>query len=688
MIRLYNCIQSEHYFPLVALAGLICVFGSWISINLFDRCLRSRSSIFDWITISGLAGGTTIWSTHFIAMLAYSQQLATTFAATTNVLSLLAAIFTTMAGIAVARQDQRFWFPEIGGAIIGLGGCLMHFIGMQAYDPAGLVYFDADFTRISAVIGVLMGGLALSALVRMPSTISKRLGVCLLVLCIIGLHFVAMAGVTITPYAVAGSEGIPRDILAVGVFVVSCLVIGVGSFANSIDQRNKLSANDRVDFASHHDPLTGLPNRTGFEEKIREITEAAQLRGQKVAIHKINISSLHEINEVIGSDGGDELLVEVSRRLKATIAPNAVLARLSGTRFVAVTECNDVRQAEAASTAISESLASVVKIKDRTIKLRFRMGVVMFPRDGDNQGLLMANANIALERARRLPGNGVSFYDEATDYLLHRRRTLSQDMQSAVELGQFELYFQPQCDLATMEIVGFEGLLRWHHPALGFVPPSEFIPIAEETGLIVPIGHWVLQEGCRIASSWPKTLKVALNLSPVQLRSPDISAMIIDAIGSSGLEAARLELEITESTLIESPEHTLSELHSLQGFGISIALDDFGSGYSSLGTLSSFAFDKIKLDKSFLNWKQPTVQAEAIVGALLKIGQKLGMTILAEGVETEEQLEFLKAEGCDHVQGYLIGKPMPADKISGWMSEFVARQPVRSVSPGLIQASN
>jgi diguanylate cyclase (GGDEF)-like protein len=457
--------------------------------------------------------------------------------------------------------------------------------------------------------------------------------------------------------------------------------------ARGIIGRAREDASHQVDFASRHDPLTGLPNRTAFEERIGEIIETARLDGRKVAIYKVNIASLHEINEVVGGVGGDELLVEVSRRLKETVASTAFLARLSGTRFAAVTECGDELEAQAISKAIFESLASSVQIKHRTIKLRFRMGVVMFPDDGNNQGLLMANANIALERARRFSGNGVCFYDEATDQRIHRRRMLSQDMQRALELGQFELYFQPQCDLAAMEIVGFEGLLRWHHPALGFVPPSEFIPIAEETGLIVPIGQWVLKEGCKIASSWPETLKVALNLSPVQLiRSPDIRAMVMDAIGSSGLPPGRLELEITESTLIESPEHTLKELQSLQNFGISIALDDFGSGYSSLGTLSSFAFNKIKLDKSFLNWKKPTLQTEAIVGALLKIGQKLGMKILAEGIETDEQLEFLKAEGCDYIQGYLIGKPMPADKINEWMSEFIARQPMRKVSPTLLQA--
>lgn len=288
-------------------------------------------------------------------MLAYSQQLATTFAAPTTVLSLLCAILTTTAGLAIARQERRFWLPEIGGATIGLGGCVMHFLGMQAYEPAGLVYFDADFTRISIIMGVLVGSLVLSVLVRQPSPRSTRLATGLLVLCIVGLHFIAMAGVTITPYAVASSTGLPRDALGVGVFVVSVLVIGVGFLASAIDRRNSLRAKYAVAFASHHDPLTGLPNRTAFEGRIGEIIETARLADRKVAIYKINIGSLHEINEVIGGEGGDELLVEVSRRLKSTIASATYLARLSGTRFAAVASAAMCRRLKPYATPFSNA---------------------------------------------------------------------------------------------------------------------------------------------------------------------------------------------------------------------------------------------------------------------------------------------------------------------------------------------
>jgi diguanylate cyclase (GGDEF)-like protein len=685
MIKLYTCIQSEHYLPIVALAGLICLFGSLIATDLFDRCLRSRNSRFDWLVISGLVGGTTIWSTHFIAMLAYSQQLATTFEAATTILSLLSAIVTTMLGIAIARYGRRFGGPEIGGAVIGLGGCLMHFIGMKAYEPAGLVYFDEDFARASVVIGGLVGSLAMSTLVRSASPNAKRFAAMLLVLCIVGLHFVAMSGVTIVPYGASAAAGLTRDTLAVGVFAIGCLVIGVGFFANSIDRRNRLRASHDVSFASHHDPLTGLPNRLCFEETMEGILEAARRKGRQVAVCKINVVSMHEINEVLGGGGGDEVLVEVSRRLKAVVGSAGFLARLSGTRFAAVAECDDVLQAHAISQSIFESLTSPVQIRNRTLNIRFRMGAAMFPRDGASQGLLMANANVALERARGLPGNGICFYDEATGQQTHRRRLLSQEMQRALELGQLELYFQPQFDVASLEISGFEGLLRWHHPQFGFVSPSEFIPIAEQTGLIVPIGQWVLREGCRLAASWHEPVKVALNLSPVQLKSPDIGAAVIDAVKSSGLAFERLELEITESTLIDSPEETLKELQSLQTLGISIALDDFGSGYSSLGTLSSFAFNKIKLDKSFLHGTRPTAQAAAIIAALLTIGRKLGMKVLAEGVETEEQLEFLREEGCDCGQGYLIGKPIPARDIDKWVSEFAARPQPRKAPVALLR---
>ncbi len=684
MFRLYNCIQSDHYIPLVALAASICLFGSLIATNLFERCLRSRNSLFDWLVISGLVGGTTIWCTHFIAMLAYSQQLPATFAAATTTLSLLSAIATTMIGITVARYDRRLGCPETGGAIIGLGGCLMHFIGMKAYEPAGLVYFDESFAYASVAIGGLLGSLAVAALVRLASPNAKRLSAMLLAFCIVGLHFTAMSGVTMVPYGASASNGLPRDTLAVGVFAIGCLVIGVGFFANSIDRRNKLRANHDVSFASHHDPLTGLPNRVCFERTMETILEAAGPRKRKVVVCKINIVSLHEINEVHGGPGGDELLVEVTRRLKPAVGPTGFIARLSGTRFAAVAECEDVVQAQAISETILRTLTSPVQIRNRTLKIRFRIGAAIFPRDGASQGLLMANANVALERARRLPDNGICFYDEEADRQTHKRRMISQEMQSALELDQFELHFQPQFDVDSLEIVGFEGLLRWRHPELGVVSPSDFIPIAEETGLIVPIGNWVLREGCRIAASWPEQLKVALNLSPVQLKSPGIGALVIDAVKSSGLASARLELEITESTLIEGPDETLKELQSLQALGISIALDDFGSGYSSLGTLSSFAFNKIKLDKSFLHGSTPTMQAAAIIAALLTIGQKLGMKVLAEGIETEEQLDWLRAEGCDYGQGYLIGKPMPACEINKWMSEFASQRQVRKASTELL----
>jgi diguanylate cyclase (GGDEF)-like protein len=614
-------------------------------------------------------------------MLAYSSQLAASFAASTTILSLLSAVGTTIAGILVARCDRRFGFPEIGGVIIGLGGCLMHFVGMQAYEPAGFVYFDREFSSASVVFGGLAGGLVTAILVRMHSANSKRIAVALLVICIVGLHFVAMTGVTIVPYGNPASAGLSRDMLAFGVFAISILVIGVGFFANSIDRRNKLRANHDVTFASRHDSLTSLPNRICFEETLDTILEAARLKGRQVAVFKINIASLNEINEVFGGESGDALLVEVSRRLKASAGPTTFLARLSGTRYAAVTECENLAEAQAISESIFQRLTLSVQIKNRILKMRFGVGAVMFPRDGANQALLMGNANVALERARRLSANGVCFYDEATDRQTHRRRTLSQDMQLALENNQFALYFQPQFDVVTMQIIGFEGLLRWRHPQLGFVPPSEFIPIAEETGLIIPIGQWVLREGCKIAASWDENLKVALNLSPVQLASLDIGAEVIDAVRSSGLPFTRLELEVTESTLIESPERSLNELRSLQDCGISVALDDFGSGYSSLGTLSSFAFDKIKLDKSFLNGKKPSLPVAAVIGGVLKIGQKLGMKILAEGIENEEQLAFLRAEGCNYGQGYLIGKPMPAEEIDRWMSEFVARQTVQKDTP-------
>lgn len=668
MIKVFTCIQSAHNVPLLVLAGGVCLFGCYICVRLFERCLRSKDSTVDWLALSALAGGVAIWSTHFVSVLAYLQEIETAYAAPITMISLLSAIATTAVGLSVVRLGKRFLLPELGGALVGLGGSLMHFIGMLAYDPIGQISLDMEFVSWSIVFSGISGAITGTILVRRPFVASTYIGVGFLSFCIVGLHFIAMTAMEVVPDSTNAvfPTGLSRAALAVAVAIVSILVIGSSFFAYLIDGRNKHRSNEQISFASHHDLLTGLPNRTAFEREIETRLEVAVGRGHSVVVYKVNVSCLNEVNAVMGEKGGDQLLIEVSRRLME-IPARAYLARLSGTRFVLVVDGGDAIDSRRTAEQISTCLSSALEIDRRPVKIRFDVGVVVFPNDGNNRRQLMANANVALERARHLPGNSICFYNEATDKCMHRRRALSQDIQNALDGGQFELHFQPQCELGSMKLIGFEGLLRWRHPEFGMVSPAEFIPIAEQSGMIVEIGDWVLREGCRIASSWPQAWKVALNLSPLQLKSANISQSVLDALSSCGLSSARLELEITESTLIESPEETLKQLQGLQRLGVSIALDDFGAGYSSLSTLASFPFDKIKLDKSFLGWERPTIQAEAVIGALLKMGQKLGMKILVEGVETAEHLDFLRAEGCDYAQGYLIGKPMPADEIEGWV---------------------
>ncbi len=441
-------------------------------------------------------------------------------------------------------------------------------------------------------------------------------------------------------------------------------------------------ANDQMDSIAHRDALTGLPNRLAFDEYLADTVAQAEREQGQVALLLINISRFGEINEVLGRMGGNRALMAITRHLQGGLRDGEWLARLSGTHFAVVQRTHDhIRTMHSLTERIAAVLDFPLTVDSHSVKAGFNAGIAAFPVDSSSAEHLFANADLALSRAQMTGSQSICYFDSSSDHATRRRRVLTQDLRYALDRKQFELYFQPQYDVHSLAIVGAEGLLRWRHPLHGMVSPAEFIPIAEEIGLINGIGEWVLREGCRIAASWDMPLKVALNLSPLQFRSPDLVGTVQTALHASGLTAQRLELEVTELTLIQNPERVMSDLGALSELGISIALDDFGAGYSSLGTLAKFPFSKIKLDRSFLQDNRSIRQSEAVIRAVLTLGRTLGILILAEGVETAEQLAFLEAEGCDQLQGYLLGRPMPENEFRELIAPRVAAS---GFVPGLV----
>jgi diguanylate cyclase (GGDEF)-like protein len=422
------------------------------------------------------------------------------------------------------------------------------------------------------------------------------------------------------------------------------------------DLRERRRAEARIAHLVHHDTLTDLPNRAAFNEKLAFTLARASVTGEPFAVMCLDLDRFKEVNDVFGHPVGDGLLRQVSRRLFSA-ADSAFLARIGGDEFMLIAA--DGEQPSNASVLANRLVAAIadsIEVEGYQLRTTISVGIAIYPTDGSDMTTLLRNADAALYRAKCEGHNVVRFFDSDMAARLQEKRVLKQDLKSALASRDFILHYQPQARI-TGEITGFEALARWRHPERGMVPPDTFIPLMEENGLIVPIGEWILREACREAASWSRPLHVAVNLSPIQFRRNDLPQLVLSILLETGLSPCRLELEITEGVLIDDFSRALSILRNLKSLGVSIVMDDFGSGYSSLSYLQSFPFDKIKIDKAFISSLGHNSDSGTIVRAAIALARGLGLTVVAEGVETLEQHALLAAEKCDQIQGYLIGRP-------------------------------
>ncbi len=660
MLKVVGCFTQEHDFTLVAAAAFVCLLGSGLSVRLFVRTLFAREGRrLVHLILTGTIGGATIWATHFIAMLAYDPVVDHAYEPVMTIASLLVAMVGVTLAFAIAAAARGGLRIEFGGVVFGLTIATMHYTGMSAFQIPGVIIWDQALSTASVLLGAALGALTFNRIGRPVSRYCRAGATFSMVLAICIMHFTGMGAITLAldPTISVPPKAISDVFLSALVLIVVTMFLLTGFAAFLIEARVQDEAKKQFTHATLHDTLTNLPNRLYLVRKLEEYAEI--LPTSRVAVITLDLDGFKEINDLYGHAAGDALLACIASRLNGALAPDEFVARTGGDEFVAIkANYRHIREVDAFAQQLRTRVLEPVPIENTELNVGVSLGIASAPEHGDDLLEIQQKSDLAMHRAKSDPYCQIHHFTPGMDQQNRERLALVTDLRVALERDEFEVHYQLQNDIATRAPVGFEALLRWNHPTRGRVSPDQFIPIAEQTGLIRDIGLWVLRTTCFEAASWEAPYRMAVNVAPQQLLQPSFAEYVSDILIESRLAPERLELEITEASIIDDQENTLRVMHRIKAMGVRIAMDDFGTGYSSLATLQAFPFDKIKIDRSFISGIHTDPQRAAIVRSTLLLGTALGIPVLAEGVETEEELTFLQKESCAEAQGFYFGRPM------------------------------
>ncbi len=674
MIERFTTLIGHHDIPTLLLAILICTAGSILFVQLLGRARRTDGlQRVIWTFYSGLVGGGTVWTTHFIAMLAWRRDLLLGFDPILTGSSLVIAVLVTALGAhIVAIGAERRWV-EFGGLIIGLGIASMHFLGMAGINLCADLTANPGGIVLAILLAAGFSVLAVHRLARPITRFCRFGGALSFALAILLLHLTGIGAldVEIDQALLAMGKSFSPYLMVEAIIAVMVLILMTAGGAYLNDSRHKEETNRRYRHMAMHDSLTGLPNRPQIQEHLVATLEDVEHEDSWVAVLSLDLDRFKEINDVHGHAAGDEVLRTLADRFATLQDDHVMIGRFGGDEFLAV--IGPVWRKGTIHTLAERLLAEVRKPmpwQGHELSVGISIGMARFPEDGSNAEQLLDRADLAMYRAKENGKNRIERYEAGMEESNRSRAALAMDLRNAIGNDEFEIYYQLQNDTVTGKALGAEALLRWHHPERGMVPPSEFIPISEDTGLITQIGEMVLRRACHDAAAWPNRMRLAVNVAPKQLLDDKFIRIVQEALLESGLSPDRLELEITESSIIADQQHALHVIRQLKAFGVRIAMDDYGTGYSSLSTLHNFPFDKIKIDRSFIADLPGNDHSAAIVRATLILGKALKIPILAEGVETEEHIAFLKNEGCQELQGFFFGKPMRLNRLNEHFGEL------------------
>lgn len=658
MMEVATCIVQAHDLRLVIIAIVVALVGSAATVQLFGRVLASRGkSRVGWIVLSSVGTGTMVWCTHFVAMMGFRAGVPVTLNPELTLASLAVAIVLAAPGLALAAAHRRALAP-VGGAVVGIAISTMHYTGMMAYRIDGIVEWRWPYVLASVL---LSSALSASAFYTFRTNRSgRRVSGCLLLgLAVATLHFTGMAAIKVAVLTLHPERGLSDTAmtqLALGTACAGLLFIGCAAVSALIDSETQNDAYRRMRRMALHDGLTDLPNRQAFNE---ELTIRRERKGgtPHLAVVMLDLARFKNVNDTYGHQAGDQLLMALAGRMTSASLPGECISRLGGDEFAALVSYTDRAELDDFLSRIGEVFAEPFSFVRFSAAIEANVGVALAPQDGTDADLLLARADLAMYRAKSEHSTVPCFYDATMDEVSRSRRELASELRDAITKGGFELHYQVQAEIETGEVSGYEALVRWRHPTRGLIPPMTFIPLAEETGVIIPLSNWIIAQACFEAALWPNQHAVSVNLSPLHLSDPGLINTVRCALEDSGLSPSRLTIELTESAIIHDRRYALEQLQALKAMGLGLALDDFGVGFSSLDVLRSFAFDRIKLDKSFVDEIQIDPQAVALLGAIVALGTTLRIPVLAEGIEEPNQLRIAADAGCSALQGYLIGKP-------------------------------
>ncbi|MET3547820.1 diguanylate cyclase (GGDEF)-like protein [Paenibacillus favisporus] len=657
------------------LSFIIAVFASYSALNLAAKISRSRGRTQKWWLVAGsCVMGSGVWSMHFVGMLAFHLNVPVSYDIPITLLSMLCSIVASFIAFQMLLSKGVNWAKfALSGFCMGSGIVAMHYTGMAAMRLPAEIAYDRSYWLLSAAIALVASYVALLLFLRFRDHTEvswwKWASALVMGLAICGMHFTGMKAADFwcgNPNAIVSTDAGEMNLLLLAGVTITTFFILMVSWGAMFFDRHVLEK------MAYSDPLTGLPNRHDLNRLLGEGIDTSK----ETAVLFIDLDRFKTINDTLGHDIGDMLVQEVGRRLSGYLQDGQKVFRLGGDEFLAVAENCGQALAEELASGILEVVTRPFVLQGNELYITASIGISLAPKHGTDRASLLKTSDTAMYNAKNAGKNRYCVFDDDMDKRLLRRLELEKDMRGASERQEFYVVYQPKWDAQTDTPVGLEALMRWPHPKFGVVSPDEFIPIAEETGLIIPMTRWILEEACRQNKVWldkgMPSMIVSVNVSVRLFESQHLLYMVEHALRTTGLPARYLELEITESTMLYDVPDMIRQLNGLREIGVRISMDDFGSGYSSLGSLDQIPIDTIKIDQLFVR-ESDSPSKRAIVGAIIDMALKLHLELVAEGVETREQIDFLRASGCNVMQGYFYGKPMNIEQMDEWLLQNAGR---------------